>query len=435
MLAAVVGLTLFVLTGGSAYAIHARFLDAGQLVKGGLVEVAGREVGTVSHLGVSANGEADVELAIVDRSVVPLHRGTRAIIRAVGQASVSNRFIELVPGPETAPALANGAVLPTTQTSGIVDLDTILDSLNQSARTNLQRLFANSAAVFAGSGTSYFNQALGQLDPAFGALNSLSGQLADDKTELASLIRTSALAASAIASRRPDLQAAVQNTAQTLRELAQQRTALADALGRAPAMLHEATGTLRDLSTSATALRPALREIPPVAGPLSTLLSRLTPTLQATRPVVAQLRGELPGLQSALTGYVKLTPRANKALASTASALKPAMPILAGVRVYGPDLILGIFQGLTAIAVGAYDGDGHYVRDEFMAQPQTVIGPLAKELSSFPLIPGLSAVRTGLMDRCPGAGAPPAPDGSNPWDPIPSLCNPAQNVPLSVDFP
>ncbi len=43
-------------------------------------------------------------------------------------------------------------------------------------------------------------------------------------------------------------------------------------------------------------------------------------------------------------------------------------------------------------------------------------------------MPGrLVGYRTGLVARCPGAAAEPAPDGSNPWVPDPTLCDPAHS--------
>ena len=58
---------LTVLNTSSAYALHVRFLDAGQLVVGDRVEVASVPVGTVSDIGVTPDGQADVTVSITDR--------------------------------------------------------------------------------------------------------------------------------------------------------------------------------------------------------------------------------------------------------------------------------------------------------------------------------------------------------------------------------
>ena len=432
--AAVAALLLGV--GQSSYTISALFEDAGQLVTGGLVEVAGREVGTISSITLTANGLADVRLSIDDPNIEPLHEGTRAIIRAVGQAGVANRFVELSPGPLVAPSLRDGAVLPTKQTTGIVDLDAVLDTFTPSTRSALQQLIANSAQVFAGSGSRYFNQMLGKLNPALAALDGLSGQLADDHTQLAELVQTAATASTAINSRRADLVDAVTHTAQVMSALASERGALGDILQRAPAVLNQARGTLANVASTVTVLRPTLRSFAPVQRPLQTLLATLTPTLRQAQPVISDLDAQLPALRSTLAGFEPLRRPLDTALTTTAKALRSAMPILAGLRIYGSDFILGILNGLAGFATGNYDAVGHYARLEFVQSPQTLFEGIASQLfSTSALIPGILGTRTHLLARCPGGNAPPAPDGSNPWIPDRSLCNPADDVPLSVNFP
>lgn len=429
-------LLVIVLSDGSSYTLHARFADAGQLVSGGEVELAGRSVGTIAGISVTPDGLADVRLSVDDGAITPLHAGTRAIIRASGQASSASRFVQLIAGSEGAPALADGATLGLTQTTSIVDLDAVLDTFDPSTRRALSQLFAHSAQAFAGSGAAYFNQTLARLDPALGALDGLSGQLAGDRAALASLIRTGATATTALASRSTALRGAIVHTAAALGEVAQARGQLADALGRAPEVITQATGTLRGVATAVTALRPTLRELVPVAGPLRALLEQLPPALTTARPVLQGLAGLLPSLHATFNALPPLAPRAVRALGSTDTALQAAMPILTGVRIYGSDLVLGIFNGLGGLVSGPYNAVGHYAKINFVQSPQTLFaGSLSQFLSSFPLLPGVLGVRTHLLARCPGGDSAPAADGSSPWIPDPSLCHPADDVPASVNQP
>jgi phospholipid/cholesterol/gamma-HCH transport system substrate-binding protein len=419
--------------GDSSYTLHALFEDSGQLVSGGEVQIAGRSVGAISGISVTPNGLADVTLSIDDGSIVPLHRGTRAIIRAVGQAGVANRFVQLSPGAPSAPTLRSGATLSTAQTTGIVDLDAVLDTFDPATRASIQQLIGHSAQIFAGSGAKYFGETIGRLDPAMAELSSLTGQIATDRVELGQVVHSGAVAVSAVASRSLDLQDTVAHTASALGAIATERAPLADLLQRSPAVLTQATSTLQDVSAAVTALRPTLRLVVPVASPLKHLLTVLPPTLARATPAVANLNAQLPDIRTALTGFKPLEKLAVPALTTTSTALKTMMPVLAGVREYGSDFFLGVFNGLAGISTGNYNSTGHYVHLEFVEPYQTLLSGFGTQLLSA-LPNDLFAERNGLTSRCPGGNEPPAPDGSNPWV-IKGLCNPADDVPLSVDFP
>jgi phospholipid/cholesterol/gamma-HCH transport system substrate-binding protein len=427
---------LVLLTSANTYTLHADFADAGQLVTGGEVQIAGRPVGTISNLSLTPNGLAEVTMSIDDADLAPLHYGTRAIIRAVGQAGVDNRFIQLIPGASSAPMMRSGATLPLSQTTGIVDLDEVLDTFDPKTRAAVQQLIANSSQVFAGSGSHYFNSMLSQLDPALDALDGVTSQVAEDNLALGQLVRSGATAAAAVAGRSTDLQNAVSNAASTFAAVASERSQLADLLTRAPAVLTEAGSTLHQTADAVDALRPDLRAIVPVAGPLRRLLTILPPTLHRATPVVGELTTELPSLRTALARLAPLAGPAVRALESTGTAFKLAMPILVGLREYGSDLVLGLFNGLGGLVSGPYTSQGHYAKLNFVQSLQTLAAGLGSQLlTKSALVPGVLDVRTKVYARCPGGDAPPAPDGSNPWIPQQDLCDPADDVPLSVDFP
>ena len=431
--AVILACAVIILSAGGDYTLHAIFEDSGQLVSGGEVQLAGRVVGSIGALSLTPNGQADVTMSLNES---PFHAGTRAIIRAVGQAGVDNRFVELIPGPSSAPALRDGATLPATQTTGIVDLDAVLDAFDPGTRSALQGLIAHSSDVFAGSGSRFWSDMLRNLSPALGQLAGVGVQLADDRSELTTLVHTGALAAGAVAARAPDLQQAIVAGARTFAEVASARTQLADLLTRAPALLGDARGTLARLSTAVTALKPALRAVPPLQAPLQGFLTLTPQTLLPLTPVVGRLNGELGGLDATLTGLAPLRRAAAPALRSAAPALRQTLPILTGVREYGSDLVLGIFNGLGGLVSGPYTSQGHYAKLNFVQSAQTLFaGTLSQLFSKDPLVPGVLGVRTHVVARCPGGDAPPAPDGSNPWVPDRTLCNPADDTPLSVDFP
>jgi phospholipid/cholesterol/gamma-HCH transport system substrate-binding protein len=435
-LAAAVVLIAVVFFGGTSLTLNVQFTNAGQLVKGGAVQIAGRKVGAIQAISLTPDGLADVQIKVDDGAVLPLHAGTRASIRAVGQAGVANRFVDLDPGPPQAARLRDGAELSLSQTTGIVDLDAVLDSLDKPARTDLQHLIRGSAEIYAGSGAPAFNAMLGKLNPAVGQLQRATGELAYSRRSLDTLIDTAATSARAIASRRADLRDAVANTATSLAALADQDTAISDALTRAPGVLRQAQGTLAGVDDAVAELAPTLRAIPPAAVPLGQFLRQTQSTLHTATPVIADLRNQLPGLQRALLGFPALQAPAVTALQSTARASRAARHIVRGIRIYGSDFILGVFNGLAGIATGNYNRTGHYARLEFVQNLQTLFGgAFANVLPSRPLADGIINVRTHLDARCPGGNAPPSADGSSPWIPDTGLCDPGDDMPESVNQP
>jgi phospholipid/cholesterol/gamma-HCH transport system substrate-binding protein len=429
LLAATIALALVLALPGSAYTIHAQFQDGGQLVPGDLVEVGGRPVGTVSRLALTPNGLADAVLKIDDGSVTPLHRGTIATIRAVGLASIANRFVELSPGPASTDTIPDGGVLLPTSTRGIVDLDALLNALDAPTRARLQSIFASGATTLAPPAGAQFNGAFHYLEATFGQTAALGAELVRDQGALAHLIGAGAQVASTLASRRGNLEHGVTATAATLGQIASQRTALADSLARAPAVLGQGTTVLGHLRSTLQAIDPSVRDLRPVAPRLARVLTQVVPVSRHAIPAVSQVRALLPGAREALSRLPPLERTAVPAMESATAAVRAVLPLLAGARPYAPDLIAGLFNGFGGSTAGYYDANGHYSRIHLELGQGGATGPLA--VLAGVSGPGLAGYRTGLLARCPGGAVEPAPDASNPWVPpdAGNLCRPQDNHP------
>lgn len=432
--AVLVAIYLFI--SGSGYEVTARFYNAGQLVKGGEVRVAGKVVGSIETVSLGDDRLADVTIRITDGEITPIHQDARAQIRAIGAAGIANRYINLLPGSESAADLANHGVLPPEQTDGIVELDALLDTFQPKVRDDVQALVENGAEVFAGSGGRRWNSMLAKLDPALAQVQGVVEDVASDQAQLGKLITTGADAASAIASRRQDLTSAVSSSTEWMGAIAAQREHLSGALEGAPPALAAATRTLAKADGSISELLPALPSVTKAARPLGDVARNLKRTLPQASPVVRRLTDQLPAINSSLDRFDVLEQPLTAAFRASAPAFKGLDPIFEGIRMYSVDLVLGVVNGLAGIIGGNYNIQGHYFHANFSQSLQTLgTSPLSDILTSRDLIPGLINTRTGLTETCPGGLVPPAPDGSSPIDEKKRFCDPSDDVPASVNEP
>lgn len=430
----VVLLAVLLFTGGSNYKIYAQFPDAGQLVQGDLVTVAGHQVGSVGGIRLSNNGLAEVELDIGSDEFNPLHQGTIATIGQLSLTGVANRFVGLDPGSTSNPKIPDGGIIPPTQTKGIVDLDVLLDSLTPRVRRSLQQILSTGAYLFTKPSPQQFNQALRYFNPALSQTTELGQEVVADKFALDRLVASTAQVSTTLAGRTGDLSGAVGNTAATFRLIASENSALSDAIARTPAVLLQGTAVLRDVDFTLGLLNPTLADLQPVAPKLATLLQKLLPAAANAVPLINGVEALVPPASQALKLFPKIEKQATPAVKSLTASLKPLTPILAGLRAYVPDVVSGFFNSFANGPGLSYDANGVFGRVMPLVAPSLGLNTLLTLLTGTPVLVGTPGTgKSGQVARCPGGGVPPATAGGNPWNSpdIPaslgSICNPNDN--------
>jgi phospholipid/cholesterol/gamma-HCH transport system substrate-binding protein len=405
--------------------------NASQLVDGNQVKVGGVPVGTVDKIDLADDGRAEVEISVTDDELTPLHRGTRAEVRSTSLSGIANRYVALLPGPNSEDELASGSDLPARDVQAEVDLDAVLNTLNPEVLADLRAAVHGLGGAFANRGRE-IEAGVRALSPALSQTAATADEVVRDEDRFSRFLVESAAVVGAVSSRSPDLERLVPATGATLSAIASRTAELDDALRRLPPTLRLANTTLVNLRGLLTDLRPAIAEARPAARPLTEALTRLRPVALRGVAVIPALRRliDRPGgqdLTGVLAGAPSLAGVAVPAFESTAKTIDDALPVVAEIRPYMPDLV-GYLRGFGGSTSGFYDANGRYTRISFhgngftLAPGTNQLVPIAPDQAS------LDGYRHGLRNRCPGAAAQPHPDGSSPYpNDTPSFpCDPSE---------
>jgi ABC-type transporter Mla subunit MlaD len=302
--------------GRSYYNLRAQFEFADNLTSHYQVRAGGRLIGQVLRPRVEG-GKAVVDLQL-DPGIGPLLSDTTISVRP--RSPVGVRFLDVTPGTRGRP-LAEGDMIPATQTGATTSLDTILGTLDARTRDRTRTLLHELGTGFAGRGRD--------LGPAIAG----GPGLLDDLTTLARSIRSRPgatrdlvdgleRATAAVSPVRGRLAASFGPSAAALRIVTDARSDVRATLGEAPPTLESvrstlpATGALvREIGGLSEDLRPLLRLAPVALEQGASLLHegqapvrRLETTLReidgAVDPTVALLQRakvELPDVDVTLT--------------------------------------------------------------------------------------------------------------------------------------
>jgi phospholipid/cholesterol/gamma-HCH transport system substrate-binding protein len=429
--------------GGGGYEVKMRFANAGQLVKGNLVEVGGVRAGTVRDFEVTSDGQVEVTVGI-DEEFAPLRVGTRATIRQNSQSSTAGRYIELFLPPENQAGgdIADGDVLGIDRTTSTVELDQLFATLDRPTRKNLRDLYSGLNDAYTGRGEQA-NSGLVYLSPQLATSTRLFNELRDDPVILERFLVDSSRLVTTLAGRRDDLAALIGNLNTTTKALGDESDALTDALDRFPDFLRQANTTYVDLRATLDDLDPLVEASKPVAERLQPYLRELRPFARDARPTVRDLSrivrtggadNDLTELQRGYPALADITVETknrsidfgtgSRSVGSTrgafpelADALEASTPIVAHGRPYTPDFI-GWMDDFSH--TGGYDANGSFSRSQSYLNAFSVSDGSGLVSTLLPLDARdevlQTVARTGQVKRCPGAAEEAHADRSNVWN-------------------
>jgi phospholipid/cholesterol/gamma-HCH transport system substrate-binding protein len=407
LVAVLVAILLFAGDGG--YRVTADFVNAGQLVKGSEVRVAGATVGTVEKIEVSQDGMAEVTFSVND-DYAPLRRGTRAIVRPTSLSGIANRYVDLQLGPDDGEQIDDGGQIGADQTDTAVELDEVFSLFDKDTRGSLQDVIKGSAVTLRGRGRE-LRRGVHYLNPALSTGARLFEELTRDDPLLKRFLIDSSTLVNTLASRRDDLTGVVRNLNTTFGALGSQQQALADSIERLPPFLRRANTTFVNLRSALDDVDPLVDAAKPVARRLGPFLNQARAFAADGRPTIRDLSRTIssPGSTNDLIELIDSFPPLSRvaldnqtvngasrrgAFPETTAALNAATPTIAFARPYTPDFVGWLDDFSTT---GAYDALGGFSR-AWINLSELLYGPGPK---------------THQFRRCPGANEEPAADGSN----------------------
>jgi phospholipid/cholesterol/gamma-HCH transport system substrate-binding protein len=409
-------LAAFVLFGvGGSYNVTASFENAGQLVRGNQVQVGGRTVGTISKIELGESSEALVTMEL-DDEFEPLHRGTRATIRATSLSGIANRYVALQPGPNDAEEIEDGGRIAADETAAPVDLDQLFNTLDPKTRAGLMKFVRGQGTYYSGRGADA-RRSLTYLAPALSSTSRLTREIALDKEVFSRFVRDTASLVSAVAERRTDLAGLVANTSTAATAIADESESLSRALQLLPGTLRKANTTFVNLRSTLDDLELLVEESKPATRELAPFLERLRPLVREARPTIRDLR-LLISRAGPANDLIELNQRAPRLARLAARTFPRAIRTLDEsqdnveyARLYTPDLAGWITK--FAEAAANYDANGHFARVQPVFLPFSY-NAADNELEPKPDSERLSGLEFGQWLRCPGGSVQPPPDGSAP---------------------
>jgi virulence factor Mce-like protein len=336
-----------------AYRVALPLPAGSNLVDGSDVQIAGVKVGRVA--AIRRRGNAALATLQLQSQYVPLRAQAMAIVRT--KTLLGEGYVEIAPGPPTAPTIPDGGRLDARRVRPTVQLDQFLETFTPDARRSMRRLFAGMSTAFGGRGES-LNGALGHSAPFAASLGDVLRTLDGQRADLQRLFARSGDVLNALGERPGVLRAAITAGSRVLDTTGQRNRELAATVRALPSFLRQLRATSQTITAASGDVNRAVTALLPVAP-------RVRPTLAELNAALPEFRGlfrELPatiaagdrGLPS-LTPILRAIPPAFRELYAASREATPLMQLSADYR---DSAIVGALADAASMLNGKMVGPG-----------------------------------------------------------------------------
>ena len=286
---------------GGTYKVRAIFDNAGFVIPGEDVKVAGVKVGTIDSMDVTRDFKAAVVLNIQDPAYQDFRSDASCQVRP--QSLIGEKFVECEPTqPRAADAepppelrqIEEGEegegqyLLPVENTQKSVDLDLINNVMRLPYRERLSLILSELGTGLAGRGKEV-NQVIRRADPALKEVNKVLKLLASQNKVLANLARDSDTVLEPLARERAHVSSAIEHSSNVAEATAERGDDLEADIERLPRFLQELRPTMRRLGALSDEATPVFRDLGAQAPDINRMIEELGPFSEAGIPAVESL--------------------------------------------------------------------------------------------------------------------------------------------------
>jgi phospholipid/cholesterol/gamma-HCH transport system substrate-binding protein len=358
---------------GNSYKVRAIFENAGFVIPGEDVKVAGVKVGKIDSLDVTEDKKAAVVLDITDPGYQDFRKDAECTVRP--QSLIGERFVECeltqarAPGTEPPPALdqikhgpgTGEYLLPVENTSKAVDLDLVNNIMRRPVRERLSVILDELGIGVAGRGED-LNVVIRRADPALKEVDKVLRILASQNRTLERLAVDSDTILEPLARERRHVSGAIENSSAVARATAEERGALAADIERLPQFLNQLTPTVKQLGALSDQMTPVVTDLGAVAPDINRMIFELGPLAKAGIPALQSLG------QAAEQGTPAIT-ASRPVITDLRKLAEAAKPVGANARRLLESLnnTGGIERAMDYIffqagGINGFDSFGHYLR-------------------------------------------------------------------------
>jgi phospholipid/cholesterol/gamma-HCH transport system substrate-binding protein len=358
---------------GGDYKVRAIFENAGFVIPGEDVKVAGVKVGTIDSIDVTDDFKAAVVLDITDPGYQDFRDDAECIVRP--QSLIGERFVECeltqarAAGEEPPPKLAQikdgpgegQYLLPVENTAKSVDLDLLNNIMQRPVRERLSIILSDLGIGVAGRGKD-LKEVIRRADPALKEVDKVLRILADQNDVLERLAVDSDTILAPLARERRHVSGAIENSSEVAQATAERRADLEADIERLPTFLRELTPTMVRLGALSDEMTPVLTDLGAVAPDINRMILELGPFSSAAVPAFESL-GEAAdrGTPAVIAARPVITD-----LRRLANAARPvgldARKLLESLQKTGGIQRAMDYVFFQAAGINGFDSFGHYLR-------------------------------------------------------------------------